>query len=173
MEAPIACQGSDKLIKPEKSIEFSLKSDNDKKYDISIYYISDKLYLKAIYKDMFRKKEYSNEYTLDQIKSNKFFFLHENIEEIYQELEPIIDKFKNDNEIKLLEETNKLILRIPLPSVKIKECLFELNEVIISIEQKFEDIFIMRSLLIDRIIENIETINPDYSQRFLEEKRTC
>ena len=37
---------------------------------------------------------------------------------------------------------NKLILRIPLPSVKIKECLFELNEVMISVEQKLEDIFI-------------------------------
>ena len=40
-------------------------------------------------------------------------------------------------------------------------------------EGKFEDIFIMRSLLIDRIIENIGTINPDYSQRFLAEKRIC
>ena len=89
---------------------------------------------------MFRKKQYSNEYTLDQIKLNKFFFLHENIEEIYQELEPIISKFKKDNEILLLEETNKLILRIPLPSVKIKESLFELNEIMISVEQKLEDI---------------------------------
>ena len=161
MEAPIACQGSDKLSKPEKSIEFSLKSDNDKKYDISIYYISDKLYLKAISKDIFRKKEYSNEYTLDQIKSNKFFFLHENIEEIYQELEPIIGKFKNDKEIILLEETNKLILRIPLPSVKIKECLFELNEVIISVEQKFEDIFIKLSDIQKDELERYNKIKED------------
>jgi len=142
MEAPMACQENDNLKKPEKSIEFSLKSDNEKQYDLSIYYISDKLYIKAISQDIFRKKQYSNEYTLDQIKSNKFFFLHENIKEIYQELEPIISKFKKENEILLLEETNKLILRIPLPSVKIKECLFELNEVMISVEQKLEDIFI-------------------------------
>ena len=44
------------MKKPEKLIEFSLKSDNEKQYDLSIYYISDKLYLKAISQDIFRKK---------------------------------------------------------------------------------------------------------------------
>ena len=92
------------MKKPEKLIEFSLKSDNEKQYDLSIYYIWDKLYEKAISQDIFRKKKYSNEYTLDQIKSNKFFFLHENIKEIYQELEPIISKFKKENEILLLKK---------------------------------------------------------------------
>lgn len=56
MEAPMACQENDNMKKPEKSIEFSLKSDNEKQYDLSIYYISDKLYLKSISQDIFRKK---------------------------------------------------------------------------------------------------------------------
>ena len=71
-------------------------------------------------KEKFNKKQYSNEYTLEKIKLNKFFHLHETIEEIYDEFDSIIKKSKNNNEIILLEETNKLILRIPLPSIKIK-----------------------------------------------------
>ena len=79
---------------------------------------------------------------MEEIKLNKFFYLHETIGEIYEELDSIIQKFRNNGEIMLLEETNKLILRIPLPSIKIKECLFELNEVAISVQEKFEDVFI-------------------------------
>lgn len=164
MEAPNAFQEREKLIKPEKSIELSLKSDNNVLYDLSLYFISDKLYLRAKAKELFRKKKYSNEYTLDQIKSNKFFFLHESVEEIYQELESIFGKHKNDNEIMILEETNKIVLRIPLPSVKIKECIFELNEVIVSVDQKFEDVFVKLGDMQKDELERYNSIKQDNNE---------
>lgn len=119
----------------------TLKSDNDIPYDISIYFISEKLYLKAVSKDIFNKKKYSSEYAIDQIKENKFFYLHENIKEIYEELDSIIKNSKNKDEITLLEETNKIILRIPLPSIKIKECLFQICEEVLNMEQSFSEVF--------------------------------
>ena len=142
MEAPKPFEEKNLNQKPEKTIELSLHSDNNNNYDISLYCLSGKFYLKGSLKDKFNKKQYFNEYTLEDIKLNKFFYLHETIGEIYEELDSIIQKFRNNGEIMLLEETNKLILRIPLPSIKIKECLFELNEVAISVQEKFEDVFI-------------------------------
>ena len=103
MEAPKAYEET----KPQKSIELTLKSEQNIPYDVSIYYILDKLYLKATSKDMFNKKKYSNEYTMEHIKENKFFNLHETIEEIYEELNSIIKKDKDD--IIILEETNRII----------------------------------------------------------------
>ena len=144
-----------------------MKSDNKIFYDISIYYLSEKLYIKGISKDKFNKKQYSNEYTLEQIKLNKFFYLHENISEIYDEFNSIIQKSKNNNEIILLEETNKLILRIPLPSIKIKEFLFEINEIAMSMEQKLEDVFIqlndIQKINAQRY-ESIKNENKDLNQ---------
>ena len=141
MEAPKAYE----VKKTEKTIELSLKSDDNIPYDVSIYYILDKLYLKATSKDMFNKKKYSSEYTIDQIKENKFFNLHETIEEIYEELDSIIKNTKSKDEIIILEETNKIILRIPLPSIKIKECLFQINEEALNMEQNFAEVFIKLS----------------------------
>ena len=85
MEAPKPFDKKNVINKPENEIKFEMKSDNKIFYDISIYYLSEKLYIKGISKDKFNKKQYSNEYTLEQIKLNKFFYLHENISEIYDE----------------------------------------------------------------------------------------
>lgn len=128
--------------KPSISIELNLKSDKDIVYYIYIFIISDKICFVGESKDIFPQKKYKNEYNLEQIKENKFFNLYENIQEIYEELDSIIKNIKEKTELNILEETNKIIIRIPLPSIKIKECLFELNEIEITTKQQFSEIFI-------------------------------
>ena len=141
MEAPNIL-GNLNRDKPNDSIELNLVSDKNILYDISIFVLSDKICLNAESKYNFPQKKYKNEYTLDQIKENKFFYLHENIKEIYDELDSIIKNLKEKNELNILEETNKIIIRVPLPSIKIKECLFEMKEIAISTQQQFGEVFI-------------------------------
>ena len=126
--------------KPDNSIELNLKSDKNTNYDISIYFLEDKLYFNGILKGQFENKTYEKIYTIEEVKLNKFFYLHETVKEIYDELDLLIKNYKNINEIKLLEETNKLILIFPLNTIKIKECVFEINEIILSNNERFEKI---------------------------------
>ena len=141
MEAPNIL-GDLNRDKPNDSIELNLVSDKNILYDISIFILSDKICFNAESKYNFPQKKYKNEYTLEQIKENIFFYLHENIKEIYDELDSIIKNLKEKNELNILEETNKIIIRVPLPSIKIKECLFEMNEIPISTQQQFAEVFI-------------------------------
>ena len=52
-----------------------------------------------------------------------------------------------------MEETNKLIIIFPLNTVKIKECLFEIDELFINTEQKFEKVFIKMKEMLDKILD--------------------
>ena len=127
--------------KPNNSIELNLKSDKNNIYDISIYFIVDKLFFSGILKDQFEDKTFQKIYSIDEVKlNNKFFYIHENVKEVYDELKIIIKNYKDINEIKLLEEKKKLIIIFPLNTLKIKECLFEINEIILSNNEKFEKI---------------------------------
>ena len=62
MEAPTHGYSMPKIekpnIKPENSIELNLKSEKDIDYNISIFYIEDKLYFQGTSKDIFENKKY-------------------------------------------------------------------------------------------------------------------
>lgn len=126
--------------KPEISIKLKLKSDKNLNYDISIYYIEDRLFFTGITKNILQNKRYENQYSLEEVKQNKFFYLHESIKEVYDELDVLIKNYKDINEVKLLEETNKLLIIFPLNTLKIKECIFELRELTLSNKQQYESI---------------------------------
>lgn len=164
MEAPNVLRGKIVEEKPKVFINLELKTDKNILFDITIYYLSDKLYFKGESKDKFPQKKYKKEYTLEEIKENKFFYLYENIMEIYDEVDSLINNIKDKNELKLLEETNKIIISIPLPSVKIKECLFEMNEIEVSAEQKFGEVFDKLNETQISISENYKTLKEQNSE---------
>ena len=139
--------------KPNNSIELNLKSDKNANYDISIYYVEDKLYFNGISKDQIENKTYEKIYSIEEVKLNKFFYLHETVKEVYDELNLLIKNYKDINEIKLLEETNKLILIFPLNTIKIKECIFEINEIILSNNERFEKIMHTLKEMQDKFFE--------------------
>ena len=140
--------------KPDNSIELKLKSDKNLNYDISIYYIEDRLYFTGITKDKFPNKKYVKQFSLEEVKiNNKFFFLHESIKEVYNELDTLIKNYKDNNQIKLIEETNILIIIFPLNTMKIKECKFEINELVLSNEQRFDTVFTKLKEIQDKFLE--------------------
>ena len=98
------------------------------------------------------------------IKSNKFFFLYESIKEVYNELDALIKNYKDKNEIKLLEETNLLIIIFPLNTVKIKECKFEINELTLSNEQRFETVFTKLKEIQDKFFEENNLLKKDVNE---------
>ena len=120
----------------EQKLEFKLEfeANSDKNNAFSLILSADNysfLNIKAIQKNDLFNKSYSNKFTIDKIKENKYFFMFDNLKEICDE---ISERIKTKG-IKVIENANNLIFIISLPSTKIKEITFELNE-----EQKnYED----------------------------------
>ena len=141
-EAPTPLNEKEKIkrpiFKPENSIELNLKSDKNINYDLSIFYIEDKLYFQGTIKNQFENKTYEKIYFIEEVTINKYFYIHENVKEVFEELNLIIRNCKNLNEIKLLEKEKGLLIIFPLNTLKIKECIFELNEVILENDAKLD-----------------------------------
>ena len=113
----------------EKKLAFKLEfeANSDKNNAFSLILSADNysfLKIKAIQKNDLFNKSYSNKFTIDKIKENKYFLIFDDLKEICNELS---DRIKT-KEIKLIENANNLIFLIILPIAKIKEISFELNE---------------------------------------------
>ena len=107
-------------INTEKLTEIELKSDKNNTYLIEFslnnsFSIIAKLINNNIH------KTFSNIYSLEEIRKNKYFLKYNNISDIFNELTNII----YDNKILLKENENNLIINISLP--KNQEIIFELK----------------------------------------------
>ena len=71
-------------------------------------------------------KSFSNKYSFEEIRKNKYFLQFDTLEEILDELKERI----NNNKIIIKENEDNLIINIPLPSSKNKEIIFELKRII-------------------------------------------
>ena len=149
------------IEKPNNSIELNLKSTKDKNFNISVYYIEDKLYFNGISKEEFLfQKKYEKIYLINEIKINKFFLAHDSVKEVFDELDLLIKNYKDKNEIKIIEDTNKLILVFPLNTLKVKECLFEINEIPLNTDKKLDLIALkLKEIQENHIKENINLKN--------------
>ena len=138
-EAPTIME---KIQIPNSSIKISVTSDKNTKFDIKIYYINEYLYIEGITKEIFPQKSYKRKYNLNEIKENKFFYMCENIQEVYEELDNLMNSKLNENlKVEILEEINYIILRIPLNTKKIKECLFQIYELVSNKDQKINELY--------------------------------
>ena len=70
------------------------------------------------------QKIYSNNFPIEFIKKNKYFYQFDNLKEICDEIKERVEKEK----LNIIEDTNTIIVSIPLPSSKKKEIVFELKE---------------------------------------------
>ena len=107
-------------INTEKLTEIELKSDKNNTYLIEFslnnsFSIIAKLINNNIH------KTFSNIYSLEEIRKNKYFLKYNNISDIFNELTNII----YDTKILLKENENNLIINISLP--KNQEIIFELK----------------------------------------------
>ena len=110
----------------ETSIDFNvnmeLTSDKNNKYEIT-FKATHELIIEAIKKDII-PETFINNFSVDKIRENKYFYQFDTLNEICSEIKERIEKEK----INVIEDTNLLLISIPLPTTKIKEIIFELNE---------------------------------------------
>ena len=111
--------------KAEFKLEIEVNSDKNNIFTLTLD-VDNHSYLniKAIQKNDLFNKSFSNKFSTDKIKENKYFIMFDNLKEICDE---ISERIKTKG-IKLIENANNLIFIISLPSTKIKEITFELNE---------------------------------------------
>ena len=151
----------------EMKIDFKLETEinSDKNNSFIIIINADDysyLNIKAIKKNDIFNKSFSNKYSVDEIKENKYFNMFDNLEEICNELS---DRIKT-KEIKLIENINNLIFSISLPVNKIKEITFELNEDKKSDKDKINDL----NELIIKLKEEINEIKINHIKEINELK---
>lgn len=104
--------------------EIELNSDKNNLYKI-IFKAEDhsNLNIKAFGKKDLFINLFSNKFSIEKIKENKYFAMCDNLNEICDELESRI----NNKDISIKEKENNLIITISLPAIKVKEITFVLN----------------------------------------------
>ena len=102
--------------------QISVNSNKNNNYLIFFQVESNYFYIEARKKDDFFNKVYSNKFSLEKIRENKYFSDFVDLKKINDEIKEII-KIK---ETTIFEDESKLILSISLPYVKVKEIKFDL-----------------------------------------------
>ena len=118
---------------------FKLKSNKGNKFLFIFKNIkSTSLLINSIFDDGVVKTFFETEFTLDKIKENKAFLSYDIIDEILEELFPLI----NEGKIHLFEEEgNKIKIIFDLPFKKYKEMIFIISEKKKSSDEKIEELY--------------------------------
>jgi hypothetical protein len=153
-------------ILDEDNFQFNLEieaiSNKNKQYLI-IFNAKTYSYLEitAINKTDIIKKTFSNKFTPEQIKENKYMNIFDDLQEICNELKERV----NQNSLKIKEENNSIFISITLPNSKIKEVIFELKEIENNAKDNIND---LSKIILDLKNENellkkeIKEIKADY-----------
>ena len=144
------------------NIQFKNKKKiiSDKNNEFSVLFQSQsnsEIFIEALQSNNLFQKVYSNIFPIEKIKKNKYFYQFDNLKEICEELTERIEK----EVISLNEKNTCIILSIPLPSSKIKEIIFELNEYAKKNDKQIIDEI---TLLINKQKNDIANINKDIKE---------
>ena len=113
------------------------------------------LNIKAIKTNDFNKA-YTNKFSIDKIKENKYFYQFDDLQEICDE---ISERFQKEK-ITIVEKNNSILINIPLPSSKIKEIFFELKEI-----EKDPDLIVKELItLVNEQKEEIEKLKNEMNE---------
>ena len=149
MDAPSIMATTHK--KPKETKMLNIFSDKKREYEILLYVIEENLIIEAKTKNVVPQKNFEKLFSINEIQKNKYFGICENIDEIFEEIKGLIEG--NEDKIHLIEETNSLILGIPINTKKIKECLFQIDEKISDTKQKIDELYSYIKTLLDKIKE--------------------
>ena len=118
---------------------FSIISNKDRKFILDLFNYHYSIILYAFFEDEIKKDEYQKEYKLEDLQKIKFLSLFDTIDDIFDEIINLFDK--KLSEIKLLEESNKLIIKIPLEGKKIKDIFLYLDLKMRTTEEKYNELY--------------------------------
>jgi hypothetical protein len=106
--------------------EFTINTNENKTYILTFQNKTSSLYINASTQTDILKLEFDKNFSLNDLKENKYLSLFDSIDEIYEEVVNIINtKLK---EVKINEEKNKIVITIPIGGFRIKEITLILNE---------------------------------------------
>ena len=125
--------------KPLESKIFNMKSDKNNIFEIIISKTNKYIILQARKLKTDISNIYYSKNDIEIIKKNKFFLMFDNLNEIYDE----IINLMNNNNPNLKEDSNKLLISIPLSITKIKEIILEINEKEKSDKEKIKELYEM------------------------------
>jgi len=108
-----------------KSFQIELSSDKNNYYSV-MFDLNNSIEITANQIKGIIHKSFSNKYSFEEIRINKYFLQFDTLEEILDEIKERI----NNNKIIIKENENNLIINIPLPTSKNKEIIFELKPII-------------------------------------------
>ena len=107
----------------EKIFKIELKTNKNNSYLIT-FNLSHSIEIEANQINGLIKKTFSEQFTYQKIRENRYFRQFDALNEIFDELNRIFKK----NKILIEEDENNIKLNIPLPSITNKEIIFELKE---------------------------------------------
>ena len=140
-------EGDKTLLSEGKSFQIELNTNRNNKFLIIIHLDNEIIIVANQINDII-KKSFSNKFTFEKMRENKYFLQFDSLKEIFDELKERI----NSNKITLEEYENNLKINIQLPSSKNKEILFDLKPINKNDSEKIMD-------LIQIIIEQNKEIN--------------
>ena len=112
----------DKNDNRENIIE--LISDEQNKFLTQFINKNSSLLISSLLDDGIVKTFFVEDFPLEKVKENKIFNLHESIDEILQELNPLI----NEGKIHLIEEKNFIRIKVESPLLKFNNIEFIVKE---------------------------------------------
>ena len=142
--------------------EFTINTNENKSFILTLQNKKSSLYINISTQTDILKLEYDKNFSLNDLKENKYLSILDSIDEIYEEIINFINTKLKD--VKIIEEKNKIILTIPTGGLKVKEISLILNEKELDEKQQINELF--------NIISNLKKENNELkiNQKKLEER---
>ncbi len=120
-----------------KEKKFEIKCNNNKLFNVCFLNQGNYLLINTYYNDEFNKFVFEKKYNLSDIQNVKLFTLYSSIDECLDEIFEGIDSGKCN----IIEETNYIILIVPLMNKKYNEIKFRIDEKEKNDKEKYEELY--------------------------------
>jgi hypothetical protein len=128
--------------------KFNILTDKGHNYEIILKSNNlSSIKFESIVKDDLTIYNYSSIFTIEKIKENKYFLMFDIIDEIINEINLLLEK----NSPSIIEESEGIILKIPLNTSKIKEITFFINKKTKNNNEKIDELYLIISHLKNQI----------------------
>jgi leucyl aminopeptidase len=128
--------------------KFNILTDKGHNYEIILKSNNlSSIKFESIVKDDLTIYHYSSIFTIEKIKENKYFLMFDIIDEIINEINLLLEK----NSPSIIEESEGIILKIPLNTSKIKEITFFINKKTKNNNEKIDELYLIISHLKNQI----------------------
>ena len=120
-----------------KEKKFEIKTNNNKLFNICFLNQGNSLLINAFYNDQFTKFSFEKNFNLSEIQNVKLFTLYSSIDECLDEIFQGI----NSGKCNIIEESNFIILIVPLSNKKYNEIKFQIDEKEKNDKEKYEELY--------------------------------